>query len=72
MAPGDRPSLFVEPAGESVEPVGTVHVVLDVFLARPDDLHRTFHLHGDLHCAGDAVDLEPAAEPAADQVIVDR
>ena len=60
------------PADNAVEPIGPVHVVLDVLLARPHDLHRTVDLHGDLNRAGDAVDLEPAAEAAADQVIVDH
>src|SRR5208337_3468769 len=72
MAPGDRPSLFVETGGESVEPIGPVHVVLDIFLASPHDLHRTVHMHGDLNRARDAIDFEPATKPAADKVIVDR
>ena len=72
MAPGDRHSLRVQTGGEPVEPIGPVHVVLDVFLARPHHLHRPLHLHGDLNRAGDAVDLEPAAKSAADQMIVDR
>ena len=46
--------------------------MLDVFLARPHDLHGTLDVLGDLDGADDAVDLEPAAEPAADQVIVDH
>ena len=72
MVPGDRLAVRVEAGGNAVEPIGPVHVVLDVLLARPHDLHRTVHLHGDLNRAGDAVDLEPAAEAAADQVIVDH
>ena len=35
------------------------------------DLHRAIDLAGDLHRLGDAVDIEPAAEAAAEQVIVD-
>ncbi len=61
----------VEPGGEPVEPVGPVHVVLDVFLAGPHDLHRAVDLLRDLHRANDAVDFQPPAEAAADQVIVD-
>ena len=72
MVPGDRHSLLVETGGHPVEPIGPIHVVLDVFLARPDDLDRTVDVLGDLNCASDAVDFEPPAEPAADQVIVDH
>ena len=72
MAPGDRHALGVETGGEAVEPIGPVHVVLDVLLAGPHHLHRPVNMHGDLNRAGDAVDLEPAAKSAADQMIVDR
>src|SRR5208337_5557148 len=72
MAPGDRLSLFVETSGDSVEPIGPVHVVLDVFLASPNDLHRTVHMHGDLDSAGDAINFEPTTKTAADQMIVDH
>ena len=44
--------------------------MLDVFLARPHDLDRTVDVLGDLDGASDAVGLEPAAEAAADQMIV--
>src|ERR1700681_829399 len=70
MVPGNRPSLVIETGGYPVEETGPIHVVLDIFLAGPDDLHRPLYLHGDLHSAGDAVNLEPATEAAADQVIV--
>ena len=45
--------------------------MLDVLLAGPDHLHRPVDLLGDLHRLGDAVDLEPPAEAAAEQVVVD-
>ncbi len=45
--------------------------MLDIFLARPYDLHGTVDVLGDLDRAGDAVHLEPPAEATADQVIVD-
>ena len=45
--------------------------MLDIFLARPHDLHGTVDVLGDLDGAGDAVHLQPPAEAAADQVIVD-
>ena len=72
MVPGDRLAVRVEAGGNAVEVIGPVHVVLDVLLAGPHDLHRTVHLLGDLDRLGDAVDLEPAAEAAAEQVIVDH
>jgi len=46
--------------------------MLDIFLARPDYLDGTIDLHGDLDRASDAVDLQPPAEAAADQVIVNH
>ena len=71
VVPGDRLALLVEARGDAVEPIGPVHVVLDVFLARPHDLHGTIDLLGDLDGADRAVGLEPPAEAAADQMIVD-
>jgi hypothetical protein len=46
--------------------------VLDVFLARPDDLDRPAHVLRNLDGPHGAVELEAAAEAAAEQVIVDR
>jgi hypothetical protein len=40
--------------------------VLDVFLARPDDLDRTVDVLGDLDSADDTIDLEPPAKPTAE------
>jgi hypothetical protein len=71
MVPGDRLTLIVEAGGQPVEPIGPVHVVLDIFLACPHDLDRTVDVLGDLDGANDAVDLQPPAKPAADQMIVD-
>ena len=48
IAPGDRPAFRIEAGGDAVEPIGPVHVVLDVFLAGPHDLDRTVDLLGDL------------------------
>ena len=48
MGPGNRHAFFVEPGGEPVEPVGPVHVVLDVFLAGPHDLHGAVDVLCDL------------------------
>ena len=72
MVPGDRLSLLVETGGDPVEAIGPVHVVLDIFLARPHDLHRTVDVLRDLDRASDAIDLQPAAKAAADQMIVDH
>ena len=44
--------------------------MLDVFLAGTHDLDRPLNMLGDLDGASDTVDLEPAAETAADQMIV--
>ena len=72
MVPGDRHSFRIETGGHPVEPIGPVHVVLDIFLARPHDLHRAVDLLRDLDGANDAVGLQPPAEAAADQMIVDH
>ncbi len=72
MVPGDRHSLLVETGGHPVEEVGPVHVVLDVFLAGPHDLDGAVDLLRDLDGAGDAIDLQPPAKAAADQMIVDH
>ena len=56
----------VEAGGQPVDEHGSIHVVLDVFLARPHDLDRTVDLLGDLDGSDDAVGLEPPAEAAAD------
>src|SRR5438876_11272917 len=72
MLPGDRLSRRIETGGQAVEEIGPVHIVLDVFLAGPYDLDGAIDLFGDLDGAGDAVDLQPPAESAADQVIVDH
>ena len=62
----------IEAGGDPVEEIGPVHVVLDVFLAGPHDLHRAVDMLGDLDGADDAVGLQPPAEAAADQMIVDH
>ena len=59
------------PALSAVVVVRAVHVVLDVFLARPDHLDRPAHVLRDLHRPHGAVELEAAAESAAQQMIVD-
>ena len=70
MAPGDRPALGVQARGEPVVVVGSVHVVLDVLLAGPDDLDRPIDVLRDRDRLGDKVDLEPPAEAATQEVVV--
>src|SRR5262245_38884122 len=53
----------------SVE-VGTVHVVLDVFFATPDEFYRSIDLFGDFHRLCDEIDLEAATKAATEHVIV--
>ena len=72
MVPGDRHSFLIETGGHPVEEIGPIHVVLDVFLAGPDDLDGTVDMLGDLDGASDAIDLQPPAKAAADQMIVDH
>jgi hypothetical protein len=72
VVPGDRHPFPIETGRHPVEPIRPVHVVLDVFLARPDDLDGAVDMLCDLNGANDAIDLEPPAKPAADQMIVDH
>jgi len=70
MIPGNRFSLLIETGRDPVEPIGSVHVVLDIFLAGPYDFHRTVHMHGDLNSPSDAINFEPATKTAAEQVVM--
>jgi hypothetical protein len=45
--------------------------MLDVLLAAPDDFHRSIHLLRNLDGEDAAVDIQPSAEAAAEQMIVD-
>jgi hypothetical protein len=72
MVPGDGHSSFIETGRHPSKRIRSVHVVLDVFLAGPDDLDRTVDVFGDLDSANDAIDLQAATEAATDQVIVDH
>src|SRR5262249_35984495 len=44
VLPGYWLAIRVEPSRQAVIVVRPVHVVLDVFLAAPDDFHRSIHL----------------------------
>src|SRR5215470_9205520 len=70
MRPGDRLALRVHARAESIVVIRPIHVVLDVFLARPDDLDGPLHLLRDLNGPHGTVELEAAAESAAQQMIV--
>src|SRR5208337_3428255 len=72
MSPSDRHTLCVQPGCKAVIVIGTIDVVLNVLFASPDHLNGKIDLLGDLHGPGDTVDVEAAAEPAAEQVVVDR
>ena len=71
MRPGHRLALRVHSCAQAVVVVRPIHVVLDVFLARPDHLDRSAHVLRDLDGAHGTVELEAAAESAAEQMIVD-
>ena len=47
MVPGDELAVRIKSGADAVVVVGPVHVVLDVLLAAPDDLHRILRLLGD-------------------------
>src|SRR6266446_2374901 len=70
MIPGDRHPIRIEASGYPVEPIRPVHVVLDVFLAGPDDFDRAVDMLGDFDRARDAIDLQAPTESTPDQMIV--
>src|SRR6476646_8778274 len=72
IVPSRRLSIFAESSRDPVEPVWPVHVVLDVFLAGPHNLHRAIDLFGNLNGSDDAIDIKSSSEPAADEMIVDH
>src|SRR5882724_6246929 len=71
MRPRYRFSLCVQSCAQAVVVIRAIHIVLDVFLPRPDYLDRSLYLLGNLHGPHRAVELEAAAEPATEQMIVD-
>src|SRR5258708_21560298 len=72
IAPGHRLALRVKARRDPVVPIGPVHVVLDVLLARPHDLHRAIDLLGNLNGANCAISFQPPAKAAADEMIMDN
>jgi hypothetical protein len=71
MAPCHRQALRVETSRHAIVESGTIHIVLNVLLPRPDDLDRTVDLLPDGRGLRDEIHLEPPAEAAADQMVVD-
>ena len=69
--PADRFALCIESCAQAVVVVRAVHVVLDVFLARPDHLHRSLDLLGNPHGAHRPVELQAAPESTTEQMIVE-
>ena len=70
VVPRNRHALLIEAGGEPIVVIGPIDIVLDVFFAAPHDLHRSVDLLGDRHGLRDAVNVQPPAEAAADQMIV--
>src|SRR2546423_11730910 len=70
MGPGDRLALGIEAGRDAIIVIRPVHVVLDVFLAAPEHLHRAGDLFRHLHRPGDEIHLEPPAEAAAHEMVV--
>src|SRR5262245_3876375 len=71
MRPGDGLALRVHARADAIVVIRAVHVVLDVFLARPDHLDGPLYVLRNLNGPHGAVVLETATEPAAQQVIVE-
>ena len=69
MGPRHELAVRIEPGRQAVVVGGAVHIVLDVFLATPNNLHRPIHLFRDLDGEDVAVDIKPPAETAADQMV---
>ncbi len=61
---------FCETRRDGVAIGRSIDVVLDVLFAGPDDFHRTVDLFGDAHRGRHHVGFEPAAETAAEQMVV--
>ena len=70
MRPGNRLARRIKSGRQPIEIVRPIHIVLDVFLAAPDHLHRTIDVLGDLDSQHRAIGLQPSAEATANQMIV--
>src|SRR3954452_9933646 len=70
MRPGYRLAGRIKSGRQPIEVVRLIHIMLDVFLAAPDHLHRAIDVLGDLDGQYRAIGLQPSAEPTANQMIV--
>jgi hypothetical protein len=70
MAPGDGPPSRIEPGDDPVDVIRTVDVVLDILLPSPYHLDWTLDLPGDPDGLGHIVMLEPPAEAATEEEVV--
>src|SRR5262245_9002311 len=71
IVPGNGPALGIQSGGYAVNPIGAIHVVLDILLTRPDDLHGAVDMLRDLNGTDGDVRFQPPAKPATEQMIVD-
>src|SRR5471030_1374498 len=65
MLPRDGLAVGIEAGGDDVVVIRAIHVVLDVLLARPRDLHGCADLLADLQRLADEIGFQPAPEAAA-------
>ncbi len=70
MRPCNRLAGRVKSGRQPIEIVRPIHIVLDIFLAAPDHLHRAIDVLGDLDGQHRAIGLQPSAEATANQMIV--
>ena len=71
VAPALQATFGIQRGSETVDVVRAVHVVGGVFLARPGQLDRIIDLGRDRYRLADEVHLQPPAEGAADELVVD-
>ena len=70
MVVGDELILRVEASGKAVVVIGPVHIVLNVFFAAPDNLHRPIDLLCDRDRLRDPVHVQPPSEAATEKVVM--
>jgi len=70
MRPCNRLAGHVKSGRQPIEIVRPIHIVLNVFLAAPDYLHRTVDVLGDLDGENRSIGFQPSAEATANQMIV--
>src|SRR5262249_14267168 len=70
VGPRQGHSCTVKTGGYAVIVVGSIHIVLDVFLAAPNDLDRIVQLRRDEGRLHDEVEFKPSSETTAQQVVM--